>query len=628
MKQAAAVVLFVILLRLPFLNQAIQGDDVNYLGAAQYAQINPAHPTHHEFVFQGKKVSMRGHPHPPLNTWVQAALLAKWGDIEERRYHTAYILFSIIAALSMLSLARRFTTKQLTATLLFCAAPAFVINGTSLESDLPFLAFWLASIALYVRAVDARSAGLLAAACLAMVFAAMSAFQSVMLAPILAVYAYKQARNWKPAWAALAVVPATLGAWQLFEKLTSEQLPAQVLAGYFSAYGLQSLTNKLRNAAALITHAGWIVFPALTALAFRGRFVSPILAAAFAIYLDPNPLFWIPFVCGVMLIVWCWRNRSEFLAAWILLFFAAALILFFAGSARYLLPIAAPVALLAANRTSSLILWPAFALQLALSIALAQVNYDHWDAYRTIVRAHEKDWQNKRVWINSEFGLRFYSEAAGAVPLEAGQAVHPGEIVVSSKASLPAAFTTGGGVPTPIATHTVTSPLPLRLYALDSKSAYSSAQNGFRAFDISRAPIDIVEIAGIAAREPVLSFLPMTAPEADQHIVSGIDRVEDHRYRWMGKRAVILLKRPAAPTPVKVEFYLPDQAPAREVTLTLDGKEIARQTYSKTGGFTLESAPVIPGGGTATLAIEVDKTFSVPGDQRVLGMIIVSAGFR
>ncbi len=622
-RQAAAVVLFILLLRLPFLNQAVQGDDVNYLGAAQYAQTDPAHPSHYEFVFQGKKVSMRGHPHPPLNAWTQAALLAWSGDISEVRFHCFYIVFSLIAGLSTLSLARRFTTKPLTTTLLACATPAFIVNGMSLESDLPFLAFWLASIALYVKAVDRRSWKILAAAGLAMPLAAMAAFQSLVMVPILLFYLWRNGKDWKPGWAALAVVPATLIAYQLFEKLTSDTLPAEVLAGYFSTYGLQTLTNKLRNAAALTTHAGWMIL-----VPCPGSFLLAAAAVPFAIYLDPNPLFWLFFLLGLRLLLWCWRNRNDFLAAWVLVFFAAALALFFAGSARYLLPIAAPVAMLAVNRSTRAILWPALAIQLLLGLALAKVNYDHWDAYRTIVARHEKDWANKRVWINGEFGLRYYAESAGAVPLVRGQAVYPGHLVVSSQAGMPTAFTTGGGAPAPVATYTVTSSLPLRLFAVNSPSAYSYAAHGFRAFDISRAPIDTVEILGVAERAPTLPFLPMNAPEAGQQIVSGIDRVEDGRYRWMEKKGVLLLKRPPTAMPVRVEFFLPDQSPAREVTLTLDGKEVARRTYSSRGAFSIESEAVMPAGEAAVLAVEVDQTFSVPGDQRVLGMIIVSAGFR
>jgi hypothetical protein len=75
-KQLLVVALFVLALRLPFLNQAIQGDDVYYLYGAEHAQVDPLHPNHARYAFQGVVVDMRGHPHPPLNSWYLAGLLA------------------------------------------------------------------------------------------------------------------------------------------------------------------------------------------------------------------------------------------------------------------------------------------------------------------------------------------------------------------------------------------------------------------------------------------------------------------------------------------------------------------------------------------------------------------------
>ena len=66
--------------------------------------------------------------------------------------------------------------------------PAFVVNGTSLEADVPFLALWMAVIALFVRAVDARSAWALAASAAVMALAALAAYQSVALVPVLGAY--------------------------------------------------------------------------------------------------------------------------------------------------------------------------------------------------------------------------------------------------------------------------------------------------------------------------------------------------------------------------------------------------------------------------------------------------------
>ena len=204
----ALVLALVLLIRLPFLNQAIQGDDVYYLAAAQHAQIDPLHPNHVQYVFLGDRVDLRGHPHPPLNAWILALLLAVLGDIHEAAYHAVYIVFSLAAAWAMWSLARRFSPRPLWATLLFAATPAFVINGTSLEADVPFLAFWLASVALYV-------AGRPYAAACAMALTALAAYQAIFLTPILLVYArLHRRRDWPVTLAPLVV----LAAWQVFER--------------------------------------------------------------------------------------------------------------------------------------------------------------------------------------------------------------------------------------------------------------------------------------------------------------------------------------------------------------------------------------------------------------------------
>ena len=145
-------------LRLPFLNQAIQGDDHIYLSEARARPGRSAASQQHQYVFRGDEVDLRGHPHPPLDGWVLAGLIAVFGDVKEVPFHAAYIVFSLIAAAAMWSLARRFSPQPLWAALLFVAVPAFVVNGNSFETDLPFLAFWMAAIALFCRRPPAAGA--------------------------------------------------------------------------------------------------------------------------------------------------------------------------------------------------------------------------------------------------------------------------------------------------------------------------------------------------------------------------------------------------------------------------------------------------------------------------------------
>ena len=640
-RQLLFLLIAVLLIRLPFLNQATQGDDVYYLAGAQYAQTDPFHPSHARYLFVGQEVTMQGHPHPPLNVWFLAGLLALVGDIREVPFHAAYILFSLLAALSMWSLARRFSPRPLLATLLFLVTPAFVVNGNSFEADVPFLAFWMASAALFVAAVDAGSPGRLAWAATAMAVAALAAYQSMLLAPILAVYLWMKRRRWAPGWLALAAAPGVLVLWQFYERVSSGVAPVSVVTGYFQSYALQTFKAKGLNAAALTGHAAWLIFPLLMILAFKpARRGFWLIAAALALcgaFLDWNPLYWASAGIGVLLFLWCGSrlgrkqdSDTRFLALWVLIFFAAALAIFFAGSMRYLLPMAAPVALLATRVLSGRPAWLAagVALQMLLSLGLSVENYQHWDGYRRFAASFRKETETRRVWINGEWGLRYYFETDGGLPVRQGQGVQPEEMVVTSDLSFPIPLSTGGGAMVPVSELEIRSWLPFRLIGLGTRSGYSSVSFGVRPFDLATGPIDRVHASLVVERKPSLSYLEMSAPDAEHQIVSGIYELEEGRWRWMSAKAVLLLKPPEAASVVEVALYIPDSAPARRVSVSLDGVPVVEKTIASPGPYTLTSGPVAVASEAPALTISVNQTFSAPGDQRQLGIVLMGAGFK
>jgi hypothetical protein len=571
-----------LLLRLPFLNQAVQGDDHIYLSEAAHALIEPLHPANTQYVFLGDRVDLRGHSHPPLNAWVLAALLAAFGDVKEVPFHAAYILFSLVAVTAMWFLARRFSPQPFWAVLLFIAVPAFVVNGTSLETDLPFLAFWLAAVALFASGRFAFAAG-------AMVLAAMTAYQAVLLTPILAVYVWLYCRKNRAAWFTLLVPPATVVVWQVFVRLSTGALPAAVLGGYFAKYGFQALQAKLASAAMLFIHGWFIVFPAL------------LPAAA----------------------LYAWRKRREpdtlFPLGWIAVFFAGAVVIFFAGSARYLLPMAAPVALLA-SRLRARWLAAGFAAQLALSLALAAVNYQHWDACRAFAASLRPLTANHRVWANAELGLRHYLEADGALPLRRNERLRAGDVVVSS--ALEASVAVPGPVGE-IAALEIAPAIPLRLIGLDTRSGYSTVSRGFLPFGIEGGAIDRLRAVQIADRTPKLESVTLKEPEAASQIVAGV-----YPDGWTARRGEIALKNPAAPKILRASFFISEQAPAREVALYLDGRKLASRVFPGPGLYTLESAAPVRGEGSAAVAgLQVDRTFFAPNDKRELGVVLTAVGF-
>ena len=654
MKQVLAILALVLALRLPFLNQAIQGDDLYYLYGAEHAQIDPLHPTHTQYLFQGDLVDMRGQSHPPLNSWILGALLALLGDVREAPFHLAYALFSIAAAMAMWSLAQRFSGRPLLATLLFCAVPAFVINGNSLEADLPFLALWMSAVALFVYAVDCKSGAALAGSALAAGLAGLAAYQGIFLTPILGVYLLQHRRSWRAGWAATLAAPALLLAWQLWERSSSGALPAWLLAGYLRAYDFESLSRKAHAILALAVNLGWIVSPILLVAqavkpavsrvvstlarpeasprmatrqagqpaprsALRWQWAAAILAALAAAFYDPNPLGWLSAACGAWLLAWCFERG--FLGWWVLIFLACAVAVFFVGSARYLLPVAAPIAILAADAVPARLVAAGFVLQLALSIALATVNYQHAGAYRdfAVKLFHEgaSDSAPRRVWIDADWGLRWYLEAEGGLPLPKGQAIRPGEIVVTSALSGP----TPPGAPLALLSQAeIASPLPLRLMSVEGRSAYSYSPRGSRPFEISTGPIDRVR-AEIAI-EPRLSYLDPSQPGAASQIVAGL-----FADGWMSAEARLLLKAPDHAAPLEVALYVPDNAPARRFKVAVNGIAAIDQDLPGPGAMVL-STPVATASGSVTVTLAVDKTFSVSGDARALGLVIRGIGFK
>jgi hypothetical protein len=575
------VVVFVLLIRLPFLRQAIQGDDQYYLTAAQYAQSDPLHPHHAKFILNGEPMDMRGHPHPPGDAWILAALLAAVGDIREVPFHAAYIGFSLLAAFSMWVLARRFAPAQeLIATLLFCAVPAFVVNGNSLEADLPFLAFWMAGIAAFI---ERR----LVLAFLALFAAGMLAYQAVVAVPILAVYLWLDRRDDRASWLVLTAPIAAIGGYQLFERVSSGSTPVAILGQHFETYGMQRIEAKLRSAVALCGHLAVMVTP-----------------------------------LGLWALL---RKRHPFLSAWAAIFFAAALVLFFAGSARYLLPMAAPVAIITALywQQRPRVLWLVLAVQLSTGLSLAVVNYQHWGGYREFVAKTCNQRGSDRLWVDAEWGLRFYAEACGALPIVRGQTLRPGDWVLTSGLSPEIPYTTGGGQAVVVDSRAITPTLPMRLIGPGTGSGYSSVGFGLWPFGWSTAPADTVSLAHIVEVRPTLSWLPMNSPETAHQIISGVYNLEGGAWRWMGSAATFILKPPTQPRPLAAEFFIPDTAPGRRVTLTLDGKPVSEQTYAGPGKYRIETAALT--GSLVTLS--VDRDFQVPGDNRRLGMIVTAVGF-
>ena len=129
--------------------------------------------------------------------------------------------------------------------------------------------------------------------------------------------------------------------------------------------------------------------------------------------------------------------------------------------------------------------------------------------------------------------------------------------------------------------------------------------------------------APVASDDLVTGALGIAA-QCRQQLVSGVYELEQNKSRWMAGQAVILLKSPAEARPLRVILYTPNP---RRVEVALDGRQVAGQTIDKPGIYTLEAPAQRSAGAVATVTITVDKTVTVPGDRRELGVVLMGVGF-
>lgn len=589
LRDVLLLALFVAAVRAPFFHHPLQGDDIYYLKGAEHARTSPLHPHQAQYVFHGRLVSMLGHPHPPLNAFF-LGLLPDSLPVHRLWYGS----LMLAAVLACYALARRFSEHALAAALLFACTPVLWVSSNTFDSDVLFLACLVSGAAFYVHGRPWLAA-------IPLFLSGLAAYQAVVFIPVLWLYGPGRLAALAPA--------AAVAAYQLLERLSAGVWPLAMTAQYFSDYGLQRWQNKLSSAAALTAHLAWLTGPVA-----EWKLAWPLAAGLPAAWLDPHPLFWASFALGVLIL---WRVQG-WLGWWVRFYFAASLVLFFAGAARYLLPLAPPLAILAADRLGRRRLALSAAAQAALGFALAWAAMHHWQAYKDIA---EKIPPSPGLRVAGEWSLRYYLEQRGARPVLAGERLGPGSVIVRSELGFPVQYSIGGGRARTEATFEIRPALPLQLMGLHARSAWMTSALGLRPFDWSRQPLDRVTVTRVVPVPLERSELPMNAPDADDYILEGVYGLENGSYRWMARRARIALK--PKPGVLVVDLFLPEASPARSLAISANGAQILRAPLQP-GRHTLRSAPLPAARDRIEFVLEAGSSFRPPGDGRELGLVLQS----
>ena len=320
--------------------------------------------------------------------------------------------------------------------------------------------------------------------------------------------------------------------------------------------------------------------------------------------------------------------RRSWPGVWLALYFAAAAVLFYAGSARYLLPLAPAVALLLVGVVRSRIALAAMlAVHLALGLSLAEAERRHAEGYRNFAAALEPLAGPARIWSNAEWGLRHYLGRLGGEPLLRDQSVPAGAIVVESDLAATVSYGAAGSRRELLRAEIGPGPLGVRTIGRGSHSGYSSSDFGVLPFGWRGGPVDTVTAWLVGRPEPTLSHLRLADPAAEAHLLAGFFPSDGAAWRWMGPRGAAVLLAPPGATRFELDFHIPEQAPARRVEIEIDGRIVAAESYSTTGGYVLQ-APIERAEGPARVVIRATPSYSPPGDGRELAIVVNALGFQ
>jgi len=461
-------------LLLPFLGKALNIDDPIYVWIAQ--QI-VAHP----FDAYGFAVNWRGQAlpvhefvnNPPLASYylALAGTLAGWS---ERALHAAFLLPALAAVWATGALARRFGADGATGALLLGLAPAFFVSSTTLMADVPMLALWIGALACWDRGLRGGQRRALLAGALLAGLCPLAKFPGLALLPLLVAHALLLRVAWRR-WAPWLAIPvAMFGAYLAYTtELYGHALfldPVAYAGRYRPGGALEVLGRVLCGLA--FTGAGAASLLAVAPLLLDGRAARRfgILALALALGMTLVPglvaeslqaptilsttvvlqlALWSSVGIGVLaLAVADARDtrspESILLLLWLFGSFVFAALLNWTVSVRGVLPLVPAAAILAARRLARrepkprhagawLVAGLAAAAALSFTVARADA--------RLAASARDAAWElvdayggaGRDVWFQGHWGFQYYAQARGAKPLQRGEALPPGAIILAPR---------------------------------------------------------------------------------------------------------------------------------------------------------------------------------------------------
>lgn len=469
-RDLSILVITVLLLTVPFINMAFHWDDRDFIEQARVAAKDPLKFHFEDYSARGQFIKKYPFRHPPLTSWYLGPILRVGGE-SEPLLHSAYLIFPLIATVSMYFLSRRFTRRPLVTTLLFIFTPGFLVMSHTLMGNLPGVSFWLLASALFIWGLDRCDWKLLSASGLATAASILIFAQGITILPILFIYAALNRKINLRVFAAFLIPAIIYASWRYYFSSRYGRPPA-------ISYRVDiSSENQLRSVFVFI--GGSIIFPLALIITFLRRKLDFLVAFA----LVPPLVTWASFyimakddlsvLVGVQLAIlavagYCilygmfsrsvaeaWEFLKDrkaptdtiFLMVWFL-----SVAAMYAGTTtvpfvavRHMLPLFAPVILVFMRETESLwhngeglrktFILITLVLTLAGGLSVSIADYRLAGVYRSVAQQAGQEYADSpvKVWSLGEFGMRYYMEKEGFEYLGVKSTAKPGDVVYYSE---------------------------------------------------------------------------------------------------------------------------------------------------------------------------------------------------
>jgi 4-amino-4-deoxy-L-arabinose transferase-like glycosyltransferase len=469
-RAALAVIVFALLIWLPFINQAFTVDDTNFLALAAHAWPHPLALYNFQTNWLGEEQrAFDILANPPLVPWY-LALVSTVARGREWVFHLSFWPFMVLTLAGAYRLGERFAPRQQSLwTMLWTAiAPGLMVAAHTVMPDLPLLACYVLGVALTIDAFDQNRPAFAIGGSFFAGCSALCRYSGMTVIPLLLLYALLNRVRTRTAIPAILAAAMPVAVWSLASYKVYGRMHWMALAGFETQrMGGGDLVRRIVYQCSSLPVV--IVPAALLALLFNrelrrsirnGAAVGLALAAGleFALWLPhltppPQAAAWLAIglagtgAIGALIVrnvlrakharVWRRGGGPEaddlFLTCWVLGILAFNLSLSFAA-VRYILPALVPTVLLLqrafrGDPRSRRGWWLATGISFALAALLSVSDQQLAEGYRAYAAALPKATQQR--WFTGHWGWQYYMESAGAHALSGSSNVHPGDEVIT-----------------------------------------------------------------------------------------------------------------------------------------------------------------------------------------------------